>query len=128
MGKIGNLTILNFTFYILLLINAFLIATAFHIAVLALGILTTEIDNTIMLYRDITRMGTVPIDIYKEPLRGFLTFIIPVGVMMTFPAKALMGLLSAQMVIFSFLISGIFLWGSLRFWKYALKHYSSASS
>jgi len=128
MGKIGNLTILNFTLYILLLVNAFLIATAFHIAVLALGILTTEVDNTIMLYRDVIRMGMVPIDIYKEPLRGFLTFVIPVGVMMTFPAKALMGLLSWWGILVSFVIGGILLWLSLKFWHYSLRRYASASS
>jgi len=126
--KIGSFTFLNFTFYILLLVNAFLIATAIHIAVLALGVLTTEIDNTIMLYRDITRMGMVPIDIYRQPLRGFLTFVLPVGIMMTFPAKALMGLLSWQAILASFLIGGFLLWWSFKFWNFSLRRYSSASS
>ncbi len=108
--------------------NAFIIATAFHIAVLALGILTTEIDNTIMLYRDVTRMGVVPIDIYKEPVRGFLTFVVPVGIMMTFPVKGLLGLLSFGVVFFSFLIAVVSLWLSLKFWKISLKRYASASS
>ncbi|TSC54141.1 MAG: ABC transporter permease [Microgenomates group bacterium LiPW_16] len=128
MGKIGEFSIAGVILYILLLFNAFLIATAIHIAVLALGVLTTEIDNTIMLYRDVTRMGMVPIDIYKEPLRGFLTFVIPVGVMMTFPPKALMGLLSWWGILISFLIGGLLFWLSLKFWRYALTHYSSASS
>lgn len=128
LGKLGPLSILHVAGYFLLLINAFLIATAFHIAVLALGILTTEIDNTIMVYRDITRMGMVPIDIYKEPLRGFLTFVIPVGMMMTFPAKALMGLLSWPAILVSFLIGGLLFYLSLKFWQYAIRRYSSASS
>jgi len=127
-NKIGNISFFHFSFFIFLLTNAFLIATAFHIAVLALGILTTEIDNTIMVYRDLTRMGMVPIDIYKEPLRGFLTFVIPIGIMMTFPAKALMGFLSWQGIIVSFLIGGFLLWLSLKFWHYSLSKYSSASS
>lgn len=126
--KLGALSLLNVISYILLLVNALMIAGAFHIAVLALGILTTEIDNTIMLYRDLTRLGTVPVDIYKEPVRGILTFIIPVGVMMTYPAKALMGFLSWPIVLISFLM-GIFLFYlSLRFWRYALSKYTSASS
>lgn len=127
-GKIGPISFLEIILYLLFLFNALLIATAFHIAVLALGILTTEIDNTIMVYRDITRMGMVPIDIYKEPLRGFLTFIIPVGIMMTFPPKALMGLLSWQGVAISFFIGGLLFYLSLKFWQYALTRYSSASS
>lgn len=127
-GKIGSFTILHFTFYILLLANALLIATAFHIAVLALGILTTEIDNTIMLYRDLTRMGMVPVDIYKEPLRLFITFILPIGVMMTYPPKALMGLLSPQGILISFFLGGVLFFLSLKFWHYSLRRYSSASS
>lgn len=114
--------------YILLIINAFVISLAFHIAVLGMGILTTEVDNTIMLYRDMTQMGRVPVDVYLEPLRGLITFIIPVGIMMTFPAKALMGILSADAVFISFGIAAVFFLLSLKFWQYSLKHYASASS
>lgn len=128
MGKVGTLSSIGVILYLLLVFNGFLIATAFHIAVLALGILTTEIDNTIMLYRDITRMGMVPIDIYRQPLRAFLTFILPVGIMMTFPAKVLMGLLSWQGVVISFVVGGLLFWLSLKFWRYSLRQYASASS
>lgn len=114
--------------YLLLIISSFILGLAFHIAVLAIGVLTTEVDNILWIYRDLSGMGRIPIDVYREPLRTFLTVVVPVAVLVTFPAKALMGLLSWQWVIFSFLISGIFLWASLRFWKYALTQYSSASS
>ncbi len=127
-GNLGAISVWNIIIYSLLVVNAFLIATAFHIAVLALGILTTEIDNTIMIYRDLTRMGSVPVDVYQEPLRGFITFVIPIGVMMTFPAKALMGLLSFWAIITSLLIGCLLILISLKFWGYALSRYSSASS
>lgn len=114
--------------YIILLIFAFIIATAFHILILSLAILTTEIDHAIMIYRDITSLGRVPVDIYQEPVRGLLTFVIPVGVMMSFPAKFLLGLISWQMVVFAGLFSvGIFI-VSLKIWQYSLKGYASASS
>lgn len=114
--------------YILFIANSFIIALAFHIFVLGVGIMTTEVDNTIMLYRDVTQMGRFPVDIYVEPLRSLLTFAIPVGIMMTFPVKALMGLLSMQAVFLAFIIGGTMLLLSLYFWNYALKHYASASS
>src|SRR5690606_14692655 len=44
----------------LLFLNGFFIATAFHIFVLALGILTTEIENAIFLYRDVGKQGQFP--------------------------------------------------------------------
>lgn len=126
--NIGSISLVNVLLYTLLIFNAFLIALSFHIAVLAVGILTTEIDNTIMLYRDFTQMGRVPIDIYKEPLRGLITFVVPVGIMMTFPAKALMGLLSTEGMIVSFGVGLLLFLLSFHFWKFSLRHYSSASS
>jgi ABC-2 type transport system permease protein len=121
-------SLISVLFYLLLLFNSFLIATAFHIFVLALGILTTEIDHAIMIYRDVTSMARFPVDIYREPLRGFITFIIPIGIMMTFPPKALFGLLSPIFIILSFAIGTLFIHLSLRVWHYALTQYASASS
>lgn len=127
-GNIGTISFSGIALYTLLILNALLIAFAFHVFVLGIGVLTTEVDNTIMLYRDITNMGRVPVDVYLEPLRGLLTFAIPVGVMMTFPVKALMGLLTIQAVVVSFLIGGLLLYASLLLWRFALKNYASASS
>jgi len=73
-------------------------------------------------------MGRIPIDVYKEPIRGVITFAVPVGIMMTFPVKALLGSLSLLTIILSFSIGLVFIISSLFFWRYALKRYSSASS
>lgn len=127
MGQI-HLTSIQLWFYSLLLINSLIIAASFHIFVLALGILTTEVDHTIMIYRDISSMARFPIDIYQQPLRSIITFIIPVGVMMTFPAKALLGLLSFPLIVLSTIIGGLIFFFSLKLWQYALSQYSSASS
>ncbi len=114
--------------YIILVINGLVIATAFHIAVLSLGIITLEIDHTIMIYRDLTNLGRLPIDIYKEPLKGILTYMIPVGIMITLPAKAMMGLVTPMGVIISFALGVLMMTLMLRFWGFALKQYTSASS
>lgn len=114
--------------YMSLVVNAFMIALSFHIFVLGIGILSTAVDNTIMLYRDLTQMGRVPIDVYKQPLRDLITFVIPVGIMMAFPVKAILGLLSVQTIMIALTISCLMFYGSLLFWRYALRHYTSVSS
>jgi len=114
--------------YLLLLVSGFLITTAFHIIVISFGIITLEVDHTIMIYRDLSSMGRFPIDIYKEPLKSILTYFIPVALMMSFPAKGLMGLVGPLGIIISVGISVAALIISLRFWEYALKQYTSASS
>lgn len=127
-SRLGTIEISAVGLYILLLINGFLIATGFHILVLALAVLTTEIDHAIMIYRDITSMARLPVDIYREPLRSLITFMVPVGVMMTFPAKALFGLLTPMAVIISLCVGIVFLWVSIRAWGWSLTRYASASS
>ncbi|MEK7498115.1 MAG: ABC-2 family transporter protein [Patescibacteria group bacterium] len=114
--------------YIALLLNGLLISTAFHIAVLAMAILTLEIDHTIMIYRDVISLGRFPVDIYKEPLKGILTYLIPVGLMVTLPAKFLIGMVTIQGALLSFLLCFVFLFASVSLWNSALRYYTSASS
>ena len=126
--NIGSVTLASALLYIALITNAMIIALAFHIFVLGIGVLTTEVDNTIWLYRDLTAMGRFPIDIYREPLRAVLTFVVPVGIMVTYPAKAILGLINPFAILVSFGVAGAFLWLSILFWRYSLKNYASASS
>ncbi len=126
--KLGNVNFTGVISYVLLLVNGFLIALSFHVFVLGMGIITTVVDNILWLYRDLTQMGRVPIDVYREPLRAIITFIVPVGIMMTFPGKALIGLLSVEGLITAFVVGISTFLLSLLFWKYSLRHYSSASS
>lgn len=114
--------------YLFLIGIGLIIALSFHILVLALAVVTTEIDHAIMVYRDIAAMGRMPVDIYVEPIRSLLTFVIPVGIMMSYPAKALMGLLSPVLIIYAFIFTISLLFLSLKTWNFAVKQYSSASS
>ena len=123
-----NPSILQTTFFVLLVLNGLIIAAAFHIFVLGLGIISLEIDHTIMIYRDLSSLGRFPIDIYKEPLKGIITFLVPIGIMISFPAKAIMGLMSPAGVIWSLTFGVLVFILSFKFWNFALKKYTSASS
>lgn len=114
--------------FTLLFVNSLVISFGIHLFVCAVGVLTTEIDHLIMVYRDVSNMARFPTDIYPQGIRLILTFVIPVVVLITVPAKSILGLLSLPWVIISVLLAGTFLYSSLRFWKYALAKYSSASS
>lgn len=114
--------------YLLLFANGFLLAAAFHIIVLSLGILIFSIDHLVMIYRDLTSLMRIPVDLYTEPLRSLLIFIIPVGVMFSFPPKALMGLLHPGGLILSVLTGLVLLFISLCIWHRSLRYYQSASS
>lgn len=129
----GVITRLHFDFpqlllYSLLSINGLIVMFAVHVFVAGFGVITTEVDHAMMVYRDLETMGRFPVDIYKEPLRQILTFVVPIGLMFTVPARALLGLLSWQTVVISFGVGILSLYLSLKFWNFAIKYYSSASS
>jgi len=123
-----NPTFIQSVYYILLVVNGLILATAFHIAVMAMGIIVLEVDHSISIYRDIINLGKFPVDIYRQPLGGILTFLIPIGVMITLPVKALIGLVSPIGVIAAFFFGALVFFLSLRFWNFALTKYTSASS
>ncbi|MBI4099844.1 ABC-2 family transporter protein [Candidatus Microgenomates bacterium] len=123
-----NLTTVNLLLYLALMLNGLFIILAIHILVLAFGVVTTEVDNAIMVYRDLETMGRFPVDIYKEPLKLILTFVVPVGIMFTTPARGLLGLLNWPEVGLAALIGLTLTVLSLRVWAFALRRYSSASS
>jgi ABC-2 type transport system permease protein len=116
----------NFFLYLALLLNGFLIVTGIHILVICLGVITTEVDNAIMLYRDVNNLARFPVDIYREPLRTILFFVIPVGVMNTIPAQVLLNVKPTYSLPTAFAVGFLFLFLSLRVWAWSLKKYTSA--
>ncbi len=127
-GILLDPTFLSTFLYLVLVINGIVIAASFYIAVISLGIITLEIDHTTMIFRDLESLARFPVDIYKQPLQNILTFLLPIGVMVTFPAKAFMGLMSLWGLVGSLLIGSLSMYFSLRFWSFALRKYTSASS
>lgn len=127
-SQAGYLTFINVVVFLILLVNGFIMATAFHILVVAITLLTSEIDQAIMIYRDLSSLGRFPIDLYKEPIHFLMTYLIPIAAMVTVPAKALMGIISVQNILYSFFFSFGLFWFSMVVWRRALRDYSSASS
>jgi len=122
---VGWLSVLSF---LVLFISSLLLGFAFHLLVCSFCILTTEIDHLVWIYRDLTAVARFPTDIYRGFMRFLITFVIPVVLLITFPAKALLGLIQPWQVGISLGISLVLSVLSLKFWYYSLRHYSSARS
>lgn len=72
--------------------------------------------------------GRYPVDIFKGRLKSFFAYVIPVGLIATFAVEILfrrVGLVSIILAIFMVVATSLF---SELFWRFALKHYQSASS
>ena len=72
--------------------------------------------------------GRFPVSVYSPWLRFVLTYIVPIAFLTTFPAAALLGKLSITFVLGSLVVAAILFYASSRFWSYAIRFYSSASS
>lgn len=114
--------------YLLLLVNAVAIAFAMHVLVAALAVWTQELNNTIWIYREMMFLGKFPMDIYAAPLRWAITFVLPIGVMVSFPAKALLGSLGGAWTGYALLVALVSVTASVALWRAALANYTSVSS
>lgn len=114
--------------YLFLLLTGMLIVLGIHIISACVVIRTEEGENFIWLYRETMAVGRFPPEIFSPPVQIFFTFILPIIIIVGFPAKALFGLLSWPWAIFAFGYAIAFFALSVLFWKGSLKKYSSASS
>ncbi len=112
--------------YLILFGNGILIGAAFHILALVVGLVTSEVDGVMWLYRDLSRLAQFPVTIYLAPIRWALFFLLPFGMMVTIPAQALLGIPLSYSATLAIAIGLGLLGLSLMAWKYALRVYSSA--
>ncbi len=123
-----SITVYSVLLLIITIGIAMLMVLAVHIAIVAIGVIYLEVDNTIMLYRDLEKMSSFPIDMYGKFGSVFLTYILPLTLIATTPAKLVFQLMSPQFLLIFMGIALFQLTCSLRLWQYALTKYSSASS
>lgn len=101
---------------------------AWHIFILSFGVRYLEVDNTIMLYRDLEKMASMPIEIYGKYGAATLTYIFPFALMATIPARIVFGLYNPWYLLGFIILAGIQLKLSFWYWQKSLLKYSSASS
>ncbi len=84
--------------------------------------------NATEVLRSFLYIGRFPISSFSFSLRLFFSIIIPIAFITTIPSEVLLGFSQLWKIILEICITLIFLITSRRFWLFALKYYSSASS
>ncbi len=123
LGPVNTIHLLAYLFFF---ICSFLISTSLHIISGALCIFTQENDNFLMLYRRALIVGVFPGDILSTNWRFILTYLLPVLVISTFPAKAFLGNLTLGEALGGLTVTGFFFVGSLLLWRASLKYYAGS--
>lgn len=101
---------------------------AWHICIISIGIRYLEVDNSIMLYRDLEKMASMPIEIYGKVGAGIMTYVFPFALIATIPARVIFGLYNPWYLLGFAILALVQLKLALRFWRSSLQSYSSASS
>jgi len=124
----GHLLV-NLFFYLLLLLLAYVIIYSISLFVATLSIWFTEVRALFTITDSVIRMSRYPTDIYfPAAVRIIFSTILPIAFISTIPAKIFLFGPRLDLIAYSFIITIIFFVTSRKFFHYALKHYSSASS
>ncbi|HEX5060561.1 MAG TPA: ABC-2 family transporter protein [Kofleriaceae bacterium] len=113
---------------ILLLIAGVFAMYSLWIICAAASFWVVRLDNLIYLLMAIFDTARWPIQVFRGVWRFLFTFIIPVAIMTTFPAMALLGRLSYRTTLFTLAGALGMVFVSRMIWRAAIRNYTSASS
>jgi len=84
--------------------------------------------NAIEVLRSFLYIGRFPLNSFSFSLRIFFSVFIPIAFITTIPSEVFLGLSVLWKILLEVIVATIFLITSRKFWLFALKFYSSASS
>jgi ABC-2 type transport system permease protein len=128
MVEMGSLSAWNVAALLLYLACAMLIVYAIWALLHTLAFWLVKIENISQIFFAVFEVARFPVGAFPGVLRVFFTVVVPVAFMTTVPASAAAGALDWRFAVAAPLIALGGLWLSHRFWQFALRHYTSASS
>ena len=114
--------------YLLLVATSLAIYYSVSLMLMTTGIWLVRVDNLWVLTETMTDVSRFPIDIYGPGIRQVLTYVLPMAFIATIPASQLVHGSSWPLVGLGFAWAVGALTMSRLFWKFAMRHYTSASS
>jgi ABC-2 type transport system permease protein len=111
-----------------LFVTGIVAAYALWLLVAAASFWVVRLDNLMFLLGAVFDTARWPIQVFPGIWRFVFTFVIPVAVMTTYPAEALLGRLHAETAIATLAGSIVLLVVSRLVWRLAIRNYTSASS
>ncbi len=111
-----------------LLLTAALVMYSIWILVVCAAFFVVRLDNLSYLFNSIFDAARWPLQVFRGVWKLIFTFVIPLGLMTTYPAMAILGRLHARTALFA--VAGALGFALVaRFaWTRAIGHYTSASS
>ncbi len=114
--------------YLVLVVSAILIFYSLELIMMTLGIWLVRVENLWVLGESMFQVARFPIDIFPPILQKVFFYVIPLAFIATIPTEALWGGLPPLTIVYGIVWSIVSVIVSRAFWRFALRHYTSASS
>lgn len=112
----------------LLLASATLVLYSLWILAVSAAFFVVRVDNLSFLFQSIYDAARWPVDVFRGLLRIVFTFVVPLALMTTYPALALLGKLDAPHAVEALAVALGFAVIARIAWLRSIGHYTSASS
>lgn len=113
---------------LLLLGTSTLLLYSLWILTVSAAFFVVRVDNLTYLFTSIFDAARWPSSVFRGALSIVFTFVIPLALMTTYPAQAMLGRLPWQSLVGAVVGSLVFAWVARRVWLKSIGHYTSASS
>jgi ABC-2 type transport system permease protein len=113
---------------LVLLVSAIAVLYSLWILTIAAAFYVVRIDNLTFLFSSIFDAARWPVSVFRGVVRFLFTFVVPLALMTTYPAQALLGTLDRQTFFVSIAGAIAFVLLSRAIWTRSISRYTSASS
>jgi ABC-2 type transport system permease protein len=111
-----------------LLVAAVMVLYSIAILVVSIAFIAVRVDNLLYLFQSVFDVARWPSSVFRGLLAVLFTYVLPLALMTTYPALALLGKLNARTAIGA--LAGAFLFACVArlIWSSSICRYTSASS
>ncbi len=110
----------------LLIVIATALLYSMWILIISLAFIVVKVDNLTYLFTSIFDAARWPSSVFRGPVKLIFTFVVPIAVMTTFPAEALLGRLEWERVAYSIVGAAAFATVARLVWLRSISRYTSA--
>jgi ABC-2 type transport system permease protein len=128
-GQIGRPpTLAGIALALVLLCAAVLVLYSIAILVVSIAFIAVRVDNLLYLFQSVFDVARWPNTVFRGALAFVFTFVLPLALMTTYPALALLGKLGARTAVGALVGTAAFAAVARAIWLASIRRYTSASS
>jgi ABC-2 type transport system permease protein len=121
-------TVTELAVALVLTVAAAALLYALAILVISAAFYVVRLDNLIYLFNSVFDAARWPASVFRGLWRILFTFVVPLALMTTYPALAMLGRLDAATALRAFAGAVLFVLAARLVWRRSIGHYRSASS